>query len=54
VLETAQKIRVRNLVVGRDIEAEDGIGELKFYDVVPEPLHGGTIGDVIRIDCIKM
>lgn len=38
-----------NLVVGGDVEEEDGVGEFEFDDVVPEPLHGGTVGDVGRV-----
>ena len=33
----------------RDVEEKDGVGELGFDDVVPEPLHGGTVGDVGRV-----
>ena len=31
-----------NLVVGGDVEEEDGAGELDFDNVVPEPLHRGV------------
>ena len=43
------KGREMNLVVGGDIKEEDSIRELRFDDVIPEPLHGGTIGDVGRV-----
>ena len=38
-----------NLVVGGDLEEEDGVVEFGFDDVVPEPLHGSTVGDVGRV-----
>jgi hypothetical protein len=38
-----------NLVVGGVLEEEDGVGELGFDHVVPEPLHRGTVGDVGRV-----
>ena len=38
-----------NLVDGGAVEEEDGVGELDFDDVVPEPLHGRTVGDVGRV-----
>lgn len=38
-----------NLVDGGDIEEEDGVGELVLDDVIPEPLHRSTVGDIGRI-----
>lgn len=44
------KVKETNLVVvGGNLEEEDGVRELGFDDVVPEPLHGSTVGDVGRV-----